>query len=91
MSEDGFDPDDLAALRRLTARAASAGTAPARQDSGPTEDKPAVQLNVRVRAVTKDAVLRLARAQGLTAAQVIEQAVQELEAALRPQDRETSR
>lgn len=82
MSENIFDPDDIAALRRLKDGGTAAGAA---QESVPPDLTPQaaiVQLNVRVSAHVKQTVQDLARENGWTTAEVIELAVEELRAAL---------
>jgi hypothetical protein len=82
MTESGFDPDDIVALRRLKAGAAQETMA--KSDTAP--QTAIVQLNVRVSAQIKQAVQDLARENGWTTAEVIELAVQELRAALEAEE-----
>lgn len=82
MTESGFDPEDIAALRRLKGGAAAGTVNEKSPVPDPAPQAAIVQLNVRVSAHVKQAVHDLARENGWTTAEVIELAVEELRAAL---------
>lgn len=86
MTESGFDPDDITALRRLKGGAAANTAQETMANPDPAPQAAIVQLNVRVSAQIKQAVQDLARENGWTTAEVIERAVQELRAALEAEE-----
>lgn len=86
MTENGFDPDDIAALRRLAGGAAAGAAQERTAAPDPAPQAVVVQLNVRVSAHVKQTVQDLARENGWTTAEVVELAVQELRTALESEE-----
>lgn len=79
MPEIKFDDDDIRQLRERLAQAKCQSPAPLVNETKPASDVGLVQLNVRVRPDVKHLLVRLAREQGASHAEVIAKALLALE------------